>query len=72
MTVKELKDYLSQFPDDLPVIRTCCSDYDDVEPGQISLVNVLMYQGRYIGENPNVWPAGQVPLKQTCVHFSGN
>jgi hypothetical protein len=31
MTVKELRDYLAQFPDDLEIIETRCSDWGDME-----------------------------------------
>ena len=40
MNVKELIEQLQQYPLDAPVIRTMCSEYDEVDVDQIKLIEI--------------------------------
>ena len=70
MTVKQLKEKLSQYPDEMFVIHTCCSDYSDLpEPDVVDVVFKPGYWERYY---PNQYPKDQQPETMKCLHFPGN
>lgn len=77
MTVKELREYLAKFPDDLEIIRTYQSDFDTVDELQITVITsqqnkVAFRNGAYIRFRPQDWPGEDKPEFVTVLHFEGN
>lgn len=85
MTVAELKAILAEYPDDMLVLTTYCSDYDDLaEPTVIEVqprvkeIKTSSTRRRYEDKGyyeryyPNQYPAGQQPVAIKVLHFRGN
>ena len=62
MTVRELIKHLKQYPQDAVVITTMCSDYEEVEPDSISLMEpkdgegIINHHGHIMYLEKNWWP----------------
>lgn len=78
MTVRELIEHLSQFPLDVEVICTFCSDYSDMDAENITLIKaadkkVIKRGGRFCHPYEAAkWPKDEAPVYMTVVHFPGN
>ena len=88
MLVKELIELLQTFPQDARVIRSFCSDFEDVEPNQIIFFQkdiltskaymhgwfhgIVIRNGKYMGYVPNTWPKDEQPELIDAVYFGGN
>ena len=84
MTVGDLRKLLEDFPQDMPVIQTNCSDYDYMEPPTV-VKGVDVNQGEYVRMfhwseseeklKPNAVRMGRfvssVAVREYC-HFEGN
>jgi len=78
MTVKELIALLEKMPQDAIVINTMMSDYSEVEPYDITLLQgeegrVIRHRGHLMKLRRSWWPKdlGE-PEYLTAVHFKGN
>lgn len=71
MTVGELKAFLNNYPDDMQVITSWCSDYDVVEPAQFTVVSAVD-KGTYVmRSHPTMSPENKQAEKQ-YLHLMGN
>lgn len=75
MTVGDLRKLLKDFPQDMPVIQTRCSDYDFMEPPTI-VKGVDVNMGEYVRKFYFSELNGELSTKAATVreycHFSGN
>lgn len=85
MTVKELIALLQTTPQDALVTQTLFSDYKELEPGDISVMDgprpdgsgLIRHHGHLMWMHGNWWPKheGEKPAKPEyvkAVHFNGN
>jgi hypothetical protein len=68
MTVKELRDLLAQYPDDMPIAYSCCSEYTQLEAHEIS-PGELFDNGGYCSRPYRVKDQARV---KTYLLFPGN
>lgn len=71
MTVAELKKMLEQYPDNMEVITTRCSDYDKVELDEWAVVKVVPKDHWFMRSHPTMSSENK-KLEQECLHLSGN
>jgi hypothetical protein len=73
MTVKELREFLLQFPDDMPVLTSRMSDYDVVEPDQFSVIEaVVKPEVGYAMRSHPTMSRGEKAREQQCLYLWGN
>lgn len=83
MTVKELKDFLKDYPDDMEILETRCSDYGPMEIDDWEIVEARrMVGGRYgwyqrkyeNGTLSNNYYKSKTPISEfkKYLHFKGN
>lgn len=73
MTVKELIDKLSTMPPDAPVVFNYCSDYADMEPGEVTMKRLICRNGHWMDYNAKYWDKREgAPQMIDVCHFPGN
>jgi len=71
MTVKELKELLNDYPDDMHILNTRCSDYELVTKEDLSVVEAVPEEYWYMRAHPTMKPEHQYQ-KQKCLLIQGN
>ena len=71
MNVKELRELLATFPDDLEVLYCCCSDYDRMEPEEIKVVEAVDQGGYWMRSHHTMSEDNQSRMKKYLL-FPGN
>jgi hypothetical protein len=71
MTVKELKEMLNDYPDDMDVLNTRCSDYELVDIKDWSVVEALPKEFWYMRAHPTMKPEYQYEKKK-CLLLEGS
>lgn len=70
MTVKELRDLLAAYPDDMPVVTSFHSDYIDLPPpAPAKFVKKQSYWENY---HERQYPPDKQPQITEVVYFEGN
>lgn len=71
MNVQELEKLLSQYPSDMEIITTCCSDYDLVTEDDFTTVKAVN-KGFYIMREHHSMSEENKSKEKTYLHISGN
>lgn len=72
MTVKRLRELLSLYPDDMPVIHRFCSDYCDLPKPQVIKVIPNLSNDEYLHFYPHQHPEPPTKNVMDVLYFSGN
>ena len=72
MTVLELKAMLNEYPDDMEIITTRCSDYDTVDKCEWSLVKGVNNDGCYVMRSHPTMSDEHKRNEKEYLHLDGN
>jgi hypothetical protein len=64
MSVGELKQLLSQYPDDMPVAYKCCSDYAHLMAEEIDVCDAVDQVGYVMRSHPTMSEENRAKVKQ--------
>jgi hypothetical protein len=71
MTVKELKDMLEKYPENMEVIVDRCSDYDSVDVCDWSVVKAVKHNYGFMRSHPTMHEAYKA-IEKEYLHLEGN
>ncbi len=71
MNVKEFRELLAKYPDEMPVLNMRCSDYDSVVPEDISVVNAVPQSYGYMRSHPTMSDENKSKAVD-CLLIAGN
>lgn len=71
MNVKELRHALEQYPDDMEVLYSCCSDYERMEADDIGVVKAVDQNGYWMRSHPTMSADNKAREKEYLL-FPGN
>ena len=71
MNVGELIEFLGEFPKDMEIITTCCSDYDLVTKEDFGVVKAVCQDYYYMRSHPTM-SAENKSKEMSYLHISGN
>lgn len=71
MNIRELKELLSTFPDDMEILTTCYSDYDSVGADDFTVISAVDKGYYYMRSHPTMSEENKQKEKE-YLHISGN
>lgn len=71
MNVIELREYLTQFPDDMEILYRMCSDYERLDAEDLKVVGAVDQNGYWMQEHPTMSDENKAKMKSYLL-FPGN
>ena len=77
MTIKDLKEFIKELPDNMEIIKTEMSDFQELELGDLSILRAIPKQEpRYANLNRGFimryHPSDNIEGSKLYLHFAGN
>lgn len=72
MTVGDLKKMLEQYPDDMEIVNTRCSDYDNITEDEWGVVKGVPNESGWIMRSHPTMSANNKANEKEYLHLAGN